>query len=78
MSELLLKRQKARWYPLIDHPEQLRLLAAVPSGVRFPVVPAGRRSGKTERAKRFTAKQAMVNFERRGNALLRAFERSAN
>jgi sn-glycerol 3-phosphate transport system substrate-binding protein len=27
---------------------------------------------------RQSAKQAMVNFERRGNALLRAFERSAN
>jgi len=61
VSELLLARQKARWYPLIDHPEQLRLLAAVPNGVRFPIVPAGRRSGKTERAKRFTAKQAMKN-----------------
>jgi hypothetical protein len=55
----LLKRQLARWYPLKDHPEQLRLVAAVDNGVRFPVVPAGRRSGKTERAKRFVAKQAM-------------------
>lgn len=61
MSELLLKRQKARWYPLIDHPEQLRLLAAVPNGIRFPIVPAGRRSGKTERLKRFVSKQAMKN-----------------
>jgi hypothetical protein len=61
MSELLLKRQKDRWYPLIDHPVQLRLLGAVERGVRFPVVPAGRRSGKTERLKRFVAKQAMKN-----------------
>lgn len=61
MSEILLKRQQGRWYKLIDHPEQLRLLDAVPSGIRFPVVPAGRRSGKTERLKRFVAKQAMKN-----------------
>ena len=37
---------------------QLALLDAVPSGVRFPLVPAGRRSGKTERFKRFLVKQA--------------------
>jgi hypothetical protein len=59
LSNLILTRQAARWYKLKDHPEQLRLLAAVPDGVRFPIVPAGRRSGKTERAKRFVAKQAM-------------------
>ncbi len=59
MSSLLLKRQLARWYPLIPHPTQLRLVAAVDNGVRFPIVPAGRRSGKTERAKRFIAKQAL-------------------
>jgi len=58
-SALLLKRQQDRWYPLIDHPVQLNLLKAVDNGQRFPVVPAGRRSGKTERAKRFVAKQAM-------------------
>ena len=51
-------RQLARWYELKDHPVQLALMAAVPSGVRFPVVPAGRRSGKTERFKRFLVKQA--------------------
>jgi hypothetical protein len=61
MSSLVLARQQARWYPLIDHPVQLSLLGAVARGVRFPVVPAGRRSGKTERAKRFLAKQAMSN-----------------
>lgn len=55
----LLERQMRRWYPLKDHPEQLRLMRAVDDGIRFPVVPAGRRSGKTERAKRFIAKQAM-------------------
>jgi hypothetical protein len=61
MSEIVLARQKARWYPLIDHPVQLSLLGAVDRGIRFPVVPAGRRSGKTERAKRFLAKQALQN-----------------
>ena len=34
-------------------------MEAVPNGVRFPVVPAGRRSGKTERFKRFLSKWAM-------------------
>lgn len=53
-----LQRQLDRWYPLIDHPVQLSLVAAVPSGIRFPLVPAGRRSGKTERFKRFLVKQA--------------------
>lgn len=33
----------------------------MPNGIRFPLVPSGRRSGKTERAKRFIAKQAMKN-----------------
>lgn len=61
MSNLALKRQYARWYPLIPHEVQLALVSAVPNGVRFPVVPAGRRSGKTERFKRFIAKQAMNN-----------------
>lgn len=45
-----------RWYPLIPHPEQLRLLS---SPARFKVIPAGRRSGKTERFKRFMAKTMM-------------------
>lgn len=40
---------------------QLALVDAVKSGVRFPLVPAGRRSGKTERFKRFIAKEAMKN-----------------
>lgn len=58
MSKLTLERQRARWYELIPHPVQLALLEAVPSGIRFPLVPAGRRSGKTERFKRFVVKQA--------------------
>lgn len=46
----------ARWYPLIAHPVQTAL---VNDKVRFKVVPAGRRSGKTERAKRFVVREAM-------------------
>ena len=46
----------ARWYPLTEHPTQRAL---VDDKVRFKVVPAGRRSGKTERAKRFVAREAM-------------------
>lgn len=56
-----LQRQLDRWYPLKDHAVQLALVSAVSRGVRFPVVPAGRRSGKTERAKRFVAKEAVKN-----------------
>lgn len=57
-GNLQLDRQLARWYALKDHDVQLRLVDAVPNGVRFPLVPAGRRSGKTERAKRFLVKTA--------------------
>lgn len=39
-----------RWYPLKPIPVQVALIN---SQARFKVVPAGRRSGKTERAKRF-------------------------
>ena len=53
-----LDRQLARWYELKDHPVQLNLITAVLRGIRFPLVPAGRRSGKTERFKRFLVKQA--------------------
>ena len=56
-----LERELKRWYPLKDHETQLALVDAVPNGVRFPLVPAGRRSGKTERFKRFIAKEAMRN-----------------
>lgn len=61
MSDLQIDKCRARWYDLKPHPVQLDLIKSVPSGVRFPVVPAGRRSGKTERFKRFIAKQAMTN-----------------
>ena len=47
-----------RWYKLKDHPVQIDL---VHDDVRFKVVPAGRRSGKTERAKRYIVKQALKN-----------------
>src|SRR5574337_37059 len=57
-GNLLLDRQLARWYALKEHAVQLALINAVPSGIRFPLVPAGRRSGKTERFKRFLVKQA--------------------
>ncbi len=42
-----------------SHPVQDRLKTAVERGVRFPVVPAGRRSGKSEIIKRKIAKFAM-------------------
>lgn len=57
-GNFVLDRQIDRWYPLRDHGVQLDLIAAVPAGLRFPLVPAGRRSGKTERFKRFLTKQA--------------------
>jgi hypothetical protein len=57
-GNLILDRQLARWYPLKDHAVQLELIKAVHNGTRFPLVPAGRRSGKTERFKRFLVKQA--------------------
>lgn len=53
---LATKREAARWYKLIDHPVQRALVDDV---VRFKTVPAGRRSGKTERFKRFMAKTAL-------------------
>lgn len=46
----------ARWYKLKDHPVQFDL---VNDPIRFKVVPAGRRSGKTERAKRYVVREAM-------------------
>ena len=49
-------RDLARWYPLRDHPVQR---AMVTDKVRIKVVPAGRRSGKTERAKRYVVREAM-------------------
>lgn len=55
----LLTRCHERWYQLKDHPVQLDLSVAIFNGIRFPLVPAGRRSGKTERFKRRLAKIAM-------------------
>lgn len=45
-----------RWTPLLAIPEQVRLMN---SPARFAVVPAGRRSGKTERAKRKLVRAAL-------------------
>lgn len=50
------QKETARWYPLIDTPMQRAL---VDDDVRIKVVPAGRRSGKSERAKRYLAKKAL-------------------
>lgn len=47
-----------RWETLRYHPEQSRLWT---SGARFKVVPAGRRSGKTEICKRIVARVAMFS-----------------
>jgi len=55
LSNIDTNKALSRWYPLIDHPTQLALIN---DNVRFKVVAAGRRSGKTERAKRFVVKQA--------------------
>lgn len=46
-----------RLYPLRPHPIQSAL---VESAARFRVVPAGRRSGKTERAKRYVIQKAAL------------------
>lgn len=46
----------ARWYALREHALQLELMR---SKARFIVVPAGRRSGKTERAKRKLVRSAL-------------------
>ena len=58
--KLLLNDLMAR-YPLTPHPMQLALLSAVENGIRFPCAPCGRRSGKTERAKRFLSNMALKN-----------------
>lgn len=56
MTNLAHSMDVKRWYPLIEHPVQRAL---VNDQVRFKVVPAGRRSGKTERFKRFVVREAM-------------------
>jgi hypothetical protein len=56
--EYMSAKNLKRWYPLKPLQVQLDL---VHDDVRFKVVPAGRRSGKTERAKRYIVKQALKN-----------------
>lgn len=56
MIALAHQKDAERWYPLTEHSIQTEL---VNDKVRFKVVPAGRRSGKTERAKRFVVREAM-------------------
>lgn len=56
MMNLAHSMDAKRWYPLIEHPVQRAL---VNDQVRFKIAPAGRRSGKTERAKRYVAREAM-------------------
>lgn len=56
-AQPIYEKDLARWYPLNDHQIQHEL---VTDPQRIKVVPAGRRSGKTERAKRFTARAAML------------------
>ena len=51
-----LSRQIDRWYPLKPIPVQIELVNDL---TRFIVVAAGRRSGKTERAKRKIVREAM-------------------
>ena len=46
-----------RWYELFNHPKQLELIND--HHVQFKIIPAGRRSGKTERAKRYIVSRAM-------------------
>lgn len=49
-----------RWYSLFAHPKQIDWMN---SKARFNVVPAGRRSGKTERAKRKLVRRALMGSE---------------
>lgn len=58
MNNLALEKEDNRYYDLIPHKTQLAL---VKDNYRFKVVPAGRRSGKTERAKRYLADMALLN-----------------
>jgi len=57
--EHALKKQQDAFFPLKDIEVQLELVRAIKNGARFIYVPAGRRSGKTERGKRFLSKTAM-------------------
>jgi hypothetical protein len=58
MIPLQTQRELDRQYDLIPHPMQRNL---IDDDKRFKVVPAGRRSGKTERAKRYVASMAIEN-----------------
>lgn len=60
IDKYLSKANQKRWYKLNPHPKQEALIS---DKVRFKVVPAGRRSGKTERAKRFIVKEALRNSD---------------
>lgn len=60
IDNYLSKANQKRWYKLKSHPVQEALIK---DEVRFKVVPAGRRSGKTERAKRFIIKEALRHQE---------------
>ena len=53
---MIVSRDVERWYKLNPHPVQNALIA---DNVRFKVVPAGRRSGKTEHAKRYVVREAL-------------------
>jgi hypothetical protein len=55
-------RLTERWTPLDAHAEQRAFFVSV---ARFNVVPAGRRSGKTELAKRRMAIRSLSEFERK-------------
>lgn len=61
MTSKLIEKCEKRWYSLKEIPVYKELWTAIRNGIRFPLVPAGRRSGKTEKFKRYLAVQAMKN-----------------
>ena len=56
MDAVKYKKSLDRWYPLKDHAIQTALIN---DNIRVKIVPAGRRSGKTERAKRYVVRECM-------------------
>lgn len=56
LSDVEIEKSVSRWYELDPVEEQLKLVASL---ARFTIVAAGRRSGKTERAKRRIIKECM-------------------
>lgn len=68
-AETRLKRDLERWYKLKYHAVQDAL---VNDQYRFKVCPAGRRSGKTEKAKRYVAKKLNTDFGRSENFFIAA------